>query len=181
MRPGLRWILIVTVLLSAAAVLWPEGSTSGISSAVERASADTTPTLDRASQALPDAQVVRVPERLAKASLLEKPLSDPFGAAQAPDLPKPAPIISPIVAPQPSPQPPALNYRYLGQMTTPEGERIVYLAHANSDIQIRVGTQLDEGYVVQAISDKAVDLYYPALSTKASIAIPPAQESTAQP
>lgn len=75
-----------------------------------------------------------------------------------------------------SPPPPALNYRYLGQMSGPDGVTYVYLARADSAVHVRVGTSLDEGYVVERIDADVVTLHHRASSASAFIAIPPGQQ-----
>ncbi|WP_423598379.1 hypothetical protein [Roseateles sp. MS654] len=70
-----------------------------------------------------------------------------------------------------------MNYRYLGQLIDPQGQRKVYLARADKDLLVEAGTRLDEGYRVEAITDDEVRLIYDSLQQRAVIRIPPAAPS----
>ncbi|HET9644604.1 MAG TPA: hypothetical protein VFP68_14915 [Burkholderiaceae bacterium] len=65
-----------------------------------------------------------------------------------------------------------MTYRYLGQMTDPSGHRRVYLSAGSGDVLVSVGTRLDEGYVIEAITAEAIGLNYPPLGARVSIPIP---------
>jgi len=85
-------------------------------------------------------------------------------------------VAPPVVAPAPQPTAPALNYRYLGRLVDPTGKVSVYLAKGAKELLVEVGTQLDEGYVVEALGADAIRLHYPPLDTRAVINIPPGKE-----
>ena len=126
-----------------------------------------------------EAHVGSVPERLA-AVTLEQASFDPFAGVQppAPAAPPPAkPFVGPIYVPPPAP--PAINYRYLGQMTDPEGKTLVYLSRSDKDVLVAAGTSLDEGYKVEAITSDGVRLIYPPAGGRVTIPIPPAPPDSA--
>jgi hypothetical protein len=67
-----------------------------------------------------------------------------------------------------------MQWRYFGSMTTPAGERLVMLARGdNNGAVVQAGSQLDDGYVVQAIGSDAVRLVYPSLGTVVDLPLPP--------
>lgn len=85
---------------------------------------------------------------------------------------------TPIEAgPAPEPTPPPIGYRYMGRMRSPEGQVIVWLERQDQAIEANVGTQLADGYVVEKIEDRAIELLYPPLGVKALIAVPPPSDS----
>ncbi|MDY0743354.1 hypothetical protein SNE35_02495 [Paucibacter sp. R3-3] len=110
-----------------------------------------------------------MPSELAIAAL-EQAEADPFALPLPAPPPPPAAAAPPPLAPAPTAPP--LSYRYLGQFTDPQGKPKVYIANANKDVLIEVGTELDEGYRVVAITTDEIRLVYPPLQQKASIQIP---------
>lgn len=70
------------------------------------------------------------------------------------------------------PSAPTLSYRYIGQMTGPDGVAYVYLARSDSAVRVQAGTVLEDGYIVERIDSDAVKLRHLASSGKANIAIP---------
>jgi len=174
LRPWLRWLLGGAVASSALALWWPDG----VSRAVARIEqAGDAPALSTAPRPDEPATAQSLPEHLPTA-LLDKAAADPFIDVQPPAPPPPKPFVGPIYEPPPPrPAPPALNYRYLGQMTAPSGKTLVYLSKPDKDISVEVGTRLDEGYTVQAITREGVHLHYPALDARVVIAIPPGRDS----
>jgi hypothetical protein len=183
MRSSLRWLLAVSVLLSAVAWWWPDKVSEALThagSTEETSGVGAAPALPNAA-AMADAAGGALPEHLAMPGF-DKAGFDPFVGLQPPAPPPPKPVAEPVQVPVPAPpQAPALNYRYLGQMTDPSGQKLHYLANASKDVPISVGTRLDEGYVVDAISADAVHLRYPPLDVRVDIRIPPADESPASP
>jgi len=101
---------------------------------------------------------------------------DPFVGAQSPPPQPPAPIVAISATPPAEPVVPPLDYRYLGRMIDPTGQQIVYLARGDKALPVAVGARLDEGYVVETITDDAIRLMYPAGQVHAVIPIPPAPE-----
>jgi hypothetical protein len=113
-------------------------------------------------------------------------------AFQPLSLPPPEP--PPVVAVQPPPAPvlapiePAVPYSYLGRMIEPDGKTVVYLTKGGTVVVAKVGDQLDDGYIVQAISNEAIQLMSAPTSGSASAAsakpmrieIPSAPAATSQ-
>jgi hypothetical protein len=177
MRSSLRWALFGTVSLSVLA-LWLPGPSAGESAGAASA-AQASP--------VPSSEVLGLRQAGARASAthsvqrfsLDKARADPFSAVQTVvDVPKkepaPAPVaaLPPAVVAVPVNTPPALSYRYLGQMTDPTGNQLVYLSKPGQDLRVTVGATLDEGYVVEAIAEDGVRLHHPATDTRAVVAIP---------
>lgn len=81
------------------------------------------------------------------------------------------PMVVPLLPPPPAPAP-ALTYRFVGRMLNPDGKRFVYIAQGDTILAVQVGTQLKEGYVVESISDAAIDLLYPPLQQHVSMPLP---------
>lgn len=177
MRPGLRWGLLGTVILSAVALWWPDAAHDpGPGPAVQQP-----PVVSNLAASAASLHVVGVPERLATTTF-EPAAFDPFVGARPPPPPTPKPVAAVVVpvVPQALPQAvaPPLSYRYLGQMTDPSGLRQVYLAKTDTAILVAVGTRLEEGYVVESIGQDGVRLHYPPLDAHAVIPVPTAQDSS---
>lgn len=176
MRPGLRWGLLGTVILSAVALWWPDAARGPERGPTVLPHLSSSPAASATSL-----RVVGVPERLPTTSF-EPAAFDPFVGARPPPPPAPTPVVAVVVpvAPQAPPQPvaPPLSYRYLGQMTDPSGLRQVYLAKTDTAILVAVGTRLEEGYVVESIGQDGVSLHYPPLDAHAVIPVPTAQDSS---
>lgn len=107
---------------------------------------------------------------------LEAASRDPF----APVAP-PAPAITapkPVLAAPPPPSPPALNLRFTGRMTAPDGSQIVFVAVGDTTLPLSVGQTLPNGYRVNAIHDRAVELSYLPLNfnTRFDLPAPPTYE-----
>lgn len=179
MRSSLRWLLFGTVLLSALAWWWPDD----VSRAITPPSLPTAMTA--ASSFSPtntavESRLLPLPERLPSPAL-ESTGFDPFAGVPPPAPPPPKPVAAPSPVAPPLPTPPALNYRYLGQMTDPLGNKLHYLIKADKDVPVTVGTRLDEGYVVQAITADLISLHYAPLDARVDIRIPPAKDSSPAP
>lgn len=112
---------------------------------------------------------------------LEPAANDPFDLT----LPKPNVAIrsvpttpAPVVAmqtPPPPPPPPAappLNMTFAGRMTAPDGIQMVYVTYGDTSISLTTGQTLPNGYRVEAITARAVQLSYPPLNTTARIDLP---------
>ena len=180
MHSGLRWLLVGTVLLTLLALWWPDdlrqdapnrSASQPVAKSEQVAPAPTSSALAAAG----------LPERLPTTSF-EPAAFDPFVGARPPPPPTPKPVavvVMPVVQQAP-PQAvaPLLSYRYLGQMTDPSGLRQVYLAKTDTAILVAVGTRLEEGYVVESITQDGVRLHYPPLDAHAVIPVPTAQDSS---
>lgn len=67
-----------------------------------------------------------------------------------------------------------MQWRYLGTMVTPAGQRLVMLARGDTVVTVQPGASLDDGYVVEAVGSDAIRVTYPPLGTVVDIPIPPA-------
>lgn len=173
LRSPLRWLLGLSALLSAVAIGWPDDVSRAASSQ------GAAPWQSPPSPVTPDRPVVagmRLPERL-PVHTLDKATFDPFVGLQPPPPPPPKIVVAPVVVS--APMPPQLAYRYLGQMTDPSGQQRHFLARMDKDVPVAVGTLLDEGYVVEAITTDAIRLHYPPLNTRVEIRIPPSRDPSA--
>ncbi|SEL65047.1 hypothetical protein SAMN05216359_1132 [Roseateles sp. YR242] len=180
LRPGLLWTLGLTAAATAWALLSPaDGNVTAAAktaaSGKDRPQADPTRALTPAANANRKPAVAPlppIPGRLPELAL-EAADRDPFMIPVPP--PPPAPPPPPPPPPPPAPTAPPLNYRFLGAMVDPQGDRKVYLARADKDVLVEVGSRLDEGYRVEAITEDEIRLIYEPLQQRAVIRIPPAQ------
>lgn len=175
MRRSLTWALGASALLSIAAIMWTSEAPR-IVSAIEPRAREQMQALDSVSLAgtMHAAPLEPLPTHLTRLTL-DPAKRDPFlpTAASAPAaVPAPTPVTTTVAAPPP-PSPPPLTVRFLGSMVTPEGERLLYLARGDAAVQVKLGDRLDEGYVVESLTTDAVGLFYPPLSTRVSVPIPP--------
>lgn len=177
-------MLVVSVVLAGLALWWPEEPVRRPPRELARSEADVATRLMQAppTVTLPAIAAISaaepLPPSLPRADI-GKAVADPFAgplAAAPPPPPVPKPLTGPVY--ESPPAPPSLNYRFLGQMTDPAGQRWVYLARPDKDVRITVGTRLDEGYVVEAITSDHVRLHYPPLGARAQIVVPPARLDT---
>ena len=125
---------------------------------------------------------------MAAAERLERPMLEPAARdpfvmeVQAPVVsPKPpAPLPPPpvVMAAPVTPSMPPLSLRFAGRMRTPEGEDVVYMADGDNSLAITVGQSLPNGYRVEAITAKAVELrYLPSnVTTRLELPEPPKYE-----
>jgi hypothetical protein len=177
MRRSLQWALGGTVLACVAA-LWGTQS-PGLISAVEPRIREHAEALDAVQPRIADntSVVAPLPAELPRLQL-DAAKRDPFVATEPPaPVPAPLPKVRPFVgppAPPPPPPAPVVNYRFLGSMLTPSGERVVYLARGDAAIRVAAGDHLDEGYVVESVTSSAVQLVYPPLGAHMTVPIPQA-------
>jgi hypothetical protein len=85
--------------------------------------------------------------------------------------PPPMPVQAPVMA-APVPVAPSLDLRYAGRMTTPDGALMVFATYGEEPITLAVGQSLPNGYRVDRISDRVVELSYPTLGTTARLDLP---------
>jgi hypothetical protein len=104
---------------------------------------------------------------------LEPALRDPFAAPAplvvakvAPALPPP-PIATPV-----APSAPAHGLAFAGRITTPDGREQVYVSSGDISMPIATGQTLPNGYRVEAITERTVELSYPPLNTTARLELP---------
>lgn len=178
MRRELRWTLGATLLLSAAALWWPQPARNVVG-ALDVA-ADDNP---RGTAGVHAGLAARgpLPNKLEPLNL-EPARRDPFSSV-APPAPAvaAAPVSQPLASPPPvAPVPltaPPLTLRYLGRLVTPDGRPMVLLARGDTAISVQPGMMLDEGYRVQHITAEAVRLLYPPTGAEVDLPIPPAPTS----
>lgn len=109
---------------------------------------------------------------------LEAALRDPFApeipkAPPAPKLPPPAPVV--VQAP-PAPQPPPLNLSFAGRLRTPQGQDVVYVLLGDTSLELHPGQVLSNGYRVDAITERAIELSYPPLNYSTRLDLPAVQK-----
>lgn len=164
MRRSLIWALGATGALTVAA-LWTAQAPQFVSAIEPRLrehqlANDAAPSLAPHAPALP----APLPERLP--SLAIEPAKRDVFVPYQPPAPPPAVVPAPPpppVAPPPPPQAPMPSARFLGNMLTPEGTRLVYLMQGDTAIAAVPGQQLADGYVVESVTAEAVNLLYPSL------------------
>jgi hypothetical protein len=114
---------------------------------------------------------------------LETAARDPFSAlvsvVKSPKLTKV--VLPTVVTPLPNPAPvfaaavpsaPILNLRFTGRMVSPDGQQIVFAALADEPVTLSVGLILSNGYRVDSITERAVQLTYTALGTTERLDLP---------
>lgn len=72
----------------------------------------------------------------------------------------------------PAPSAPQHNLRFTGRMTTPDGEQLIFATLAEAPVTLAVGQNLANGYRVDSITDRVVQLTYVALGTSARLDLP---------
>ena len=180
MRKAIRWALALSTLVTAGSLLWPDDAINLPSSlAASSRTLDlhtseerTPPSASPATAA--SAQSPRpLPSTLTPAQLQPTKL-DPFASVALPTT-----VLTKETPPPPQPvvTPPPMGYRYLGQMVDPQGRTFVYLAKADKEYPARVGTEMDDGYVVEAVTATSIRMRHTASGARADVAIPPSKDS----
>lgn len=184
MRRGLQYGLALAASASAAALLFDEAPR--LVAPLERHASIGVHSVGAAASPLPVAssELSALPSRLDAPEIepAKRDIFSPVALPAPPAEPASAPVMPPPVqtpiavqppppAPPP-PAPPALPYRYLGSMLTPGGQRLVMLARGQTAVPVTEGTRLDEGYVVEAVTEEVVRLVYPALGSIVLLEIP---------
>jgi hypothetical protein len=176
-------LLLILALLSLGGMWWSALSKKG----PVAAAANATKTVHQGVSATTGdmALVVRaLPTRIEREPF-EPALRDPFTAyaPSAPLQPKAKPMIKaapppPILNALPSavvaPSPPPLNLRFMGQMTAPNGDRLVYAASGENTVLLTQGQKLPNGYQVTSISERQVNFTYAPLGYTTQLSLPEA-------
>jgi hypothetical protein len=176
--PGLRWALGLSLLSSAAALLWPAqplvGAATARGPAPETASSSA-PAVFPMQTVTTSSDVQMLPGELTQIAL-DQSTFDPFVGVPPPQpvVTAPAVISTPVAAPPPA-APPA-TYRFMGRMVDPSGQQLIYLSRGDSTVIAAVGTVLEDGYVVDSIDTDAVVLLYPQTATRVRLSIPAADD-----
>lgn len=184
LRPPLMWGLGASIVLSAIALWRPETAPPIVAvsrEAAERAAqwsevANRDSDKSRAHPRTPSA--APLPSEWPAHAALEPAARDLFSAVLPPPVkvvaPPPPPAPAPIAPPPPAP--PAMDYRFLGRFTAPDGQTKVYLGRRDTSVEAAVGTTLDNGYVVESVTDEGVGLAYPPLGIKIMLPAPRAPD-----
>ena len=183
MRKGLTWSLLTTLVLSGLA-LWMPSKPAMVAAIEPRLHEGEQARAELMSRQPPVAAVGLEPLPVALPSLeLEPALRDIFMAV--PVAPAAPVVKAPPAPPAPvavvvAPQAPAVQWRFLGRMQSPDGKTLVYLGRGENAITVAAGDKLDDGYMVEAIQKDAVVLLFPSLDQRARIQIapPPPNAST---
>lgn len=77
--------------------------------------------------------------------------------------------------PRPAPTPPQANYRFWGSLTTPAGERVLYVARDDNaqPIAVHVGTRLDGGFEVEQVTSGAIVLVQSESQQRVTLSMSP--------
>ena len=179
MRRALIWSLVATSVASLAALWTPRAP--GLVAAID---ARVNPSLQLAANVQKSSQSSRatapLPANLSPLVVGQAkrdifiPIQSPLSVQVPPAPTAPSTPGAATVAVEPTPQPPPANARYLGAMTGPDGKRLGYLVRGDASIAVSAGQQLDDGYVVEAISPDAVTLLYPPLDARVKLPVPQA-------
>lgn len=118
--------------------------------------------------------------------------SDPFSVGREPP-PNTSPAPGPTAAAAPVPPPPAtpsisavpiaapsqppLIYTYFGRLTAPDGSSRVFLTAGDKHHEVVAGTRLPDGFIVEAVTERAIAIQWPGSEQRAEIPIPPPVES----
>lgn len=86
-------------------------------------------------------------------------------------VPTPPPQPSIQASPQPPMMPP-LNLIFVGRVTEPNGNRVVFASLNENSVSLQVGQTLSNGFRVDAINDNAVELTYVSLGTTTRFDLP---------
>lgn len=180
MRPWLRWGLVGSVILSAAALIRPHDEALPNPSSVDVADASSQPSSQPVAPNSPRS-LDKLPTQLHSADAWPVAQFDPFVGMTVPSLQQVSKVQPVVVSeappPPPPPQPPAMNYRYLGQFVDPEGKQAIYVVKDDNAVQVLVGTKLDGGYIVQSITADGIKLHHPGFDAYVVIYIPPPPEA----
>jgi hypothetical protein len=171
MRRSLAWSLAGVAVLSVAAISLPRKATHIVQAIEARRSAD--PALLQSKFARPERPLPETLDQLR----IEPARRDPFVAEVATDVPQmPAANVVPVTLPVPPPAlvVPILQWRLLGTMEAPTGQRLVILADGNqSSLLAEAGMRLDGGFQIASVDSDAVRLTHPSSNVEVVIPIPP--------
>jgi hypothetical protein len=113
-----------------------------------------------------------LPQTLSR-PLLEAASRDAFAAWPAPVAAQVMlPPVAPAPPPPPPPAPPPLNLRYAGRMTGPDGATQVFVLSGETSLTATIGQMLPNGYRVEAITARAIELSHPSLNSTARLDLP---------
>ncbi len=90
-------------------------------------------------------------------------------AAPTPPPQQPQPSIQASAQP---PMMPPLNLKFVGRVTEPNGNRVIFASLDENPVSLQVGQTLSNGFRVDAINDNAVELTYVSLGTTTRFDLP---------
>ncbi|MET0383527.1 MAG: hypothetical protein ABW032_08905 [Burkholderiaceae bacterium] len=176
-KPFLHRTLAVTVVASLASLLWPASPSSSVVQAAEVGAAPTF-TLAHSETTGTSAAVDLAHAQLVPADLKsalrdpETVVFDPFVGITPVAAPAPsAPMLAPP-PPAPPPEPPSTRYRFFGRLDNVSGGYEVYLASGDRVVLAQAGVQLDDGFVVEAVSPTEVRLSHAGFDARSVIPVP---------
>lgn len=176
MRTPLKWALAGTVLATTVSLLWPTHDLVGVQDSQSKPM--DAPPLARQVASLPlatgtlEGGLTRLQPLIVSGAASAVAAFDPFvGLVPPPPPPAPPPVASPAAVLAP-PSPPPQDFRFLGRVTDPDGIDQVLLSRGDTAVPIKVGTVLDNGYVVESIAADVIILTYPPLGIKTSLPVP---------
>jgi len=114
-----------------------------------------------------------LPSRLER-SVLESASRDPFavGPTVSTQAVVAQPVVPVVIAPPPAPSPPSLNLRFAGRMTGPDGLALVFVLLGETGLSVTAGQTLPNGYRVETVTSRAIELSYPPLNTTTRLDLP---------
>ena len=187
------WSLIGTLVLSAAALLYPRPSGDAVPSGavVQAARPGTNGAYLPSVQALGTSTQDKPPTNAASfgadsfpdhwpVPTMEPAARSPF-AQPAPPPPKVAALVN-IASAAPPPPPPPANFRFWGRLSSPDKQVLVFLARGQdgAPIEVHRGTRLDDGWIVDAINDNAIALVNAVSQQRVTIPVPLADPAPAR-
>jgi hypothetical protein len=177
MRRSLVWLLAAASALSGLALWLPQRASTIVAAIEERRAVPLPGTVTddgRASPARP------LPSNL-EPLVVEPARHNPFGEMAAPAPPKPPPVAAAPAPPPAAPAlaPPPMNWRLLGTMETPTGERLVMLTQQGGQHSVLAtpGAVLEGDYEVVTVQTDAVRVVHRLTQTEVVIPIPPPRVS----
>jgi hypothetical protein len=183
MRRELLWTLAASAVLSAWALLSPGSklSGSGVVAPVERAP---DPLIARFTAASSSTSGQPTHAQGAQAALPATWPAPAMEAAPRSPFTQPIPLtpkplagspVAPFPPPSPLPPPPQVTYRFWGSLTTPAGERVLYVSRDDNaqPIAIHVGTRLDGGFEVEQVTSGVIVLLQAESQQRVTLSMSP--------
>lgn len=172
MNRVLIWGLAGTVALSAWALLHPRTVDNAAAPNAVIPPASRIAAVGASAEAPPAAPLAALPGAWPEPAM-EVGARSPFGSPPAPP-PKPAAPAA-VAAPPPPPPSPA-NYRFWGHLSSPDKQALTFLAKGQdgAPVEVHTGTRLEDGWVVESISDNAIVLANAATQQHTTVFVPPA-------
>lgn len=181
---------LIATLLGLSVLLWVLGRANEPKAGFANVEPRQVQPVDRPQQTVAPSGITTepLPARLERFAL-EPASGDPFTQPQAVAVPPPAkriaapaplpqPVLQPVtqqLAPTPpaqTPLAPPLGLTYIGRMTSPDGNQLVFATMGDASVTLSPGLLLPNGYQVTSITERAVQLLYPPLRVTAQLDLP---------